>query len=149
VDRPSSRDGRYRCAAIFFVSASGELLLRLRDDRPDILEPNRWDVIGGLIEAGETPDQAALREAAEEVGLRPDEIAFWAVHEGRITTFFLYYARLDRPAGSLLLTEGQEVRFVSPEALADLQLVPWLRDALPRFLASPAYADCFQEPTPA
>ncbi len=32
---------------------------------------NRWDVIGGLVEAGETLEAALVRELGEEVGVKP------------------------------------------------------------------------------
>jgi 8-oxo-dGTP diphosphatase len=131
---------RFRSAAVFLVNGQGELLLRLRDDRPDILHPNCWDVIGGLLEPGETPEEALLRETREEIGLDLQDFGFWRVHEGRITTFYLFHAPLAEPAESLLLTEGQEVRFLAPDDVQQLPLVPWMKDALPAFLASPAYA---------
>lgn len=131
---------RYRCAAVFFVNRRGELLLRLRDDRPDILEPNHWDIIGGLIEHGETPEEAVRREVSEELGIEPLGSAFWQEHAGRITDFYLFHASLDEPAEALALTEGQEVRYFAPAEAATLPLVPWLRDVLPVFAASAAYA---------
>jgi 8-oxo-dGTP diphosphatase len=33
--------------------------------------PNRWDVVGGHAETGETIEEALIREAHEEVGLMP------------------------------------------------------------------------------
>ena len=46
-----------------------EILVILRDDRPDISYPGHWDLPGGGREAGETPEACILRETAEEVSL--------------------------------------------------------------------------------
>jgi len=53
-----------------------DLLVILRDDRPDIPYPGHWDFPGGGREGQETPEACALRETREEVGLvlRPSEL---------------------------------------------------------------------------
>jgi len=33
--------------------------------------PDRWDIIGGAVEAGETPDRALIREVQEEIAVVP------------------------------------------------------------------------------
>ena len=46
-----------------------DLLVILRDERPDIPYPGHWDLPGGGREGAETPEACALREAREETGL--------------------------------------------------------------------------------
>lgn len=46
-----------------------QLLVYLRDDKPDIPWPGAWDLPGGGRESGESPLACALRELREEFGL--------------------------------------------------------------------------------
>lgn len=54
--------------AIFFRDQ--QVLLGKRAAHKSV-NPNCWDLIGGHIEPGETPELALVREAEEEVGLTP------------------------------------------------------------------------------
>jgi len=47
------------------------LLLGFRAPHKKIL-PNKWDVLGGMVEPGETLHQALIRELNEEIGIIPD-----------------------------------------------------------------------------
>ena len=65
---PLTDTGRAIVASVLPL-AEDKLLLGHRDPRRRSY-PNVWDVIGGHIEAGETPAGAACREANEELGVR-------------------------------------------------------------------------------
>ena len=51
----------------------GEKILLVKKDRP-AWQSGRLNLVGGKIEEGETPEQAALRELKEEAGFVPMEI---------------------------------------------------------------------------
>jgi 8-oxo-dGTP diphosphatase len=52
---------------MFFLNPRGELLLLLRDDKPEIPYPNTWDLPGGHVEGNESPRECISREMAEEL----------------------------------------------------------------------------------
>jgi 8-oxo-dGTP diphosphatase len=60
-----------RPAAIAIVPRDGKVLLVRRANPPD---PGRWGFPGGKIELGETVAQAAIRELAEETGVRAEAV---------------------------------------------------------------------------
>lgn len=51
----------------------GSKILLVEKDRPD-WQKGRLNLVGGKIEKGETPEQAALRELQEESGLLPIQV---------------------------------------------------------------------------
>jgi 8-oxo-dGTP diphosphatase len=54
------------------VGRDGRILLGLRAPSKKVW-PGHWDTIGGRVEAGESPDEALVREVQEEVGVTPTE----------------------------------------------------------------------------
>jgi len=63
VTDSASAPGHRAVAVAVVISALGVLLGRRRDGEPP------WTFPGGKIEAGESPEDAAIREALEETGL--------------------------------------------------------------------------------
>lgn len=135
--------GTAEAASVIFVNAKGELLLRLRDDRPDILFPAKWDLIGGAIEDGESPEDAAVRETLEELGLVLEHFLYWGDVRG-IVLIHVFLAPLDVPAESLDLTEGERVAWFAPEDIDGLPLVPYMVRLIPEFVRTAPYRDLFQ-----
>ncbi len=60
---------RHRAVYLLVTGTDGRLLLHRRSDAKD-LWPGRWDLAaGGVVAAGESWDDAARRELAEELGV--------------------------------------------------------------------------------
>ena len=81
-----------------WIERDGAYLILKRNEEPFAGE---WDLPGGFVEMGESPADAAVREVAEETGLRvtPAEIigAFTSAYgdTGRHTVDIAYLCRLD------------------------------------------------------
>lgn len=62
-------------ASNIFVNEKGELLLMKRSDNC-VTFPGYWGLVGGFIDPGETPEEGAIREAKEEIGVEIQVIKF-------------------------------------------------------------------------
>jgi len=103
--------------SIIFVNDQKQVLLFLRDDKPDIPYPNMWDVPGGHVDDGETPEQCIVREMKEEMELDLEDFQLFSVMEftDRIEYTFWKKENLDRR--SITLHEGQKLKwFTDSEA---------------------------------
>ena len=58
------------------------IVVILRDDNPGILYPDMWDFAGGAREGAEGPEETALRETREELGLvLTEDRLIWSCRE--------------------------------------------------------------------
>lgn len=119
-------------AHVLFVNDAGQVLLRLRDDRPDLPYPNQWDLVGGAVEAGETIMEAAVREVKEEIGLDVTGLEYFGEYPEMVFNN-VFVAPLSLPLEALSLTEGQRLRYVSAAEAHALNLVPWVARLLDDF----------------
>lgn len=115
------------------------VLLQYRDDRPDIRFPNTWAIFGGMVEDGESAEDAARREIEEELGLRLTG-ALECIHVGedgdRHRTYFA--APLMEPLESLELREGQGMALLTAADLRERPVVPLHYEVITTWLASRA-----------
>jgi 8-oxo-dGTP diphosphatase len=133
-------------SAVVPVGPDGRILLLLRDDRPEIGSPNLWSTLGGHVEEGETPEEAAWREVEEEVGVRPPELlaaGFTHVPSSRqpdvLVRQHLFVGRVPWTLDDLILAEGQCVDWFTPEQVSRLPTSRAVEPAVLSFLASPLY----------
>jgi 8-oxo-dGTP diphosphatase len=126
-------------AAVALVDADGRVLIAQRP--PGKHMAGLWEFPGGKVHAGETPEQALVRELAEELGIDTAErcLAPLTFASHRYAAFHLlmplFACRNWR--GTPVAQEGQRLAWVRPNQLrdypmppADEPLVAMLRDLL-------------------
>jgi len=111
----------------------------LRDDRPDLPGANCWSTIGGAVERGETPEQAAHREAEEEIGRSPEKLIPIGTFDGSRFRSHLFATSAVWPLDDLIVGERQGVDWLSPAAVRAAPLAKGIGPAVTEFLGSATY----------
>jgi 8-oxo-dGTP diphosphatase len=97
-----------------------QLLVIRRDDKPGIPYPDHWDLPGGGREGNESPEDCALRETWEEVGLRiaPQDLSWSRSYQRPRGTVWMFASR--QPPGLerriRFGDEGRGWQLMAPEA---------------------------------
>ena len=103
--------------SIIFVNDQKEVLLFLRDDKPDIPFPNMWDVPGGHVDDGETPEECIVREMKEEMDLDLEDFQLLSVMEFTDRVEYTFWKKANLNIQSITLHEGQKLKwFTESEA---------------------------------
>ncbi len=106
--------------SVIFFNSMNQVLLLLRDDIKQIPYPNCWDIPGGGLEKGETPQQTIIREMKEEteLDLHAPKLFNTYIKFDRIEYTFWQTADLD--LSKTPLHEGQMLRWFSEEEIENL-----------------------------
>ena len=97
--------------SIIFVNDQRKVLLLLRDDKPTIPYPNMWDVPGGHVDDGETPEQCIVREMKEEMDLTLEQFERFSVMEFTDRVEYTFWKRVNLDIEKIDLREGQRLRW--------------------------------------
>lgn len=133
-------------ASVALVDRRGRVLLQERDQHPRV-DPECWGFPGGGVEDGETYEQAAYRELAEETGVQVPagdltlfgEYRFHSPPCGGDDQFRLYVGGTDLT--EVACHEGRQMVFVDPATTAELPLTRSAAIALPLLLESAHYRE--------
>ena len=122
-------------AHVIFENERGELLLYLRDNKPGIPFPRHWDLFGGHLDEGETPEEALVREVEEELGIELTSFQFFRRYECLAGDAYpnikhVYTASIAIPADELQLGEGERLQYFARHEILGLKIANILKDVL-------------------
>jgi 8-oxo-dGTP diphosphatase len=127
-------------AAIILENDKGELLLYLRDNNAKIPFPNHWDLIGGHIEEGETPEQALVREVKEELDIDLKDYSFYKKYEcltgdAYENIKYIYSGKINLPIKEVTLLEGVRPQYFSREEIPNVKFANILKSIVMEYIS--------------
>jgi 8-oxo-dGTP diphosphatase len=121
-----------RIAAIIFENERSEILLYLRDNKPGIPFPQHWDLIGGHVEEGESPEEALVREVKEELDIDLKEYKFFKKYEvlegdAYPNIKYIYTGIINVPIDEIKLLEGDRPQYFRYDEIPGVRFANILR----------------------
>jgi 8-oxo-dGTP diphosphatase len=128
-----------KIAAIIFENDKREILLYLRDNNPDIPFPDYWDLIGGHLEEGETPEEALVREVKEELNIDLKDYNFYREYEcltgdAYENIKYIYTGRINLTIEEITLLEGVRPQFFSREEIPYVKFANILKSIVMEYM---------------
>ena len=115
-------------ASVILVTPDNQLILQLRDDKPDIVDPNMLSLFASRMQPGEDPEAAARRAALEETTVKVTKLEpFMTYYTNmerfcRVSRSHAFIARNIDPA-TINVKQGQGYRLVKNQDQLDSQAV--------------------------
>ncbi|MBD5583494.1 MAG: (deoxy)nucleoside triphosphate pyrophosphohydrolase [Clostridia bacterium] len=85
-----------------------------------------WEFVGGKVEAGETKEQALVRECKEELAItvEPHDIFTEVIHKYPDVTVRLTLFNCNILGGQLQILEHNDIKWITPAEIADYDFCP-------------------------
>lgn len=120
-----------------------KLVVFLRDNKPEIPNPNMWDFFGGGREGVETPLECAIREIEEELGIQLEASDFiWeqahpALRNPEETAYFFVANLTPAHVDQFNFQEGQRWALMEPQEFLEREdAVEGMQERLRNYLAN-------------
>ena len=130
-------------ATALLFDRTNRLLIYKRDQKPDIAYPGYWDLFGGMVEEGETPEIALVRELKEELGLSITNFTKIGTYTsddgiGKLNTKHIFLVKVQEEASELTLQEGEVLKSIALNEHSHYQFANVLNALLLDFFNSAA-----------
>lgn len=113
-------------SAVALVDVEGSVLLGKRLKGKHMAD--MWEFPGGKVEAGETPEDALIRELKEELGIDVQQSCLapftFITHEYEEFTLLLLLYLCRKWHGTVTAMENQALMWRTPNEMADLAMPP-------------------------
>lgn len=128
------------------VDRRGWVLIQQRDANA-AKQPLKWACIGGAIGVGESPDNAAYRELAQQAGISlseglshfSTEVFTWST--GTVAEYHTFVGATDLVDDDVVLGSGQRIIFVDPVTIPSLDFTESGAHVLQNFLGSATHRE--------
>lgn len=128
-----------KLATLCYLRDEDMTLMLYRNRKPNDTHKGKWNGLGGKLEAGETPEECAIREVQEESGY----ISTNLVLKGMITfpmfdgvdDWYVFVFEINEFHGEIIDSPEGELSWIANDKVLDLNLwegdrifLPWLKE---------------------
>ena len=110
--------------SIIFVKLDNnesKVLLFLRDNIDSIPYPNCWDILGGHVENGETPEECIVREMKEEIEYDIGTPELFRIYRMNDRIEYTYWQPFNLEIEDIKLNEGQALRWFTEKDIRNMK----------------------------
>ena len=90
--------------------------------------PNKWSIVGGVIEEGEVPIEAMIRECEEEIGLKPSNVYYDHKIMTNDSGEIYYFLGTLESTDVKLDYENSAYKFISKDEINNYDFVPYVKE---------------------
>ncbi len=120
-------------ASIIFVNNKQQVLLFLRDNKPDLPYRNMWDVPGGHVEENETPEECIVREMKEEMNIDLKDFQLFCEKEFDDRIEYTYWKKANLNITEINLMEGQCLKWFTRKEARNTELAYGFNEIVEEF----------------
>ncbi|WFM79082.1 8-oxo-dGTP diphosphatase [Streptococcus pluranimalium] len=144
-----------KLATICYIDNGKELLLMHRNKKENDVHEGKWISVGGKLEAGESPEECAVREIFEETHLKVKQMDFkgvitfpnftpghdWYTYVFKVTAFEGELISDDESCEGTLEWVPYSKVLEKPTWEGDYQMFKWILEDVPFFSAKFTYQE--------